>query len=67
MQKRKFSLNLFKIETIKNAFKVYSQVAKGKITINQADNIVEVTFFADDENIMKEFSNYLIGLSATKV
>jgi len=67
MQVIELSLRIFKKDIILKAFEAYKEVADGIIEMNSTNNNVKLTFFTDDIHITKEFSNYLIGLSAIEV
>jgi len=65
MQQIEMSLAIYSIGIIQEGFEEYKKLVKSSIEFNKDRAII--TFETDDEYIIKEFSNYIIALSATEV
>lgn len=65
MQQIEMSLAIYSKCIIQEGLDEYKKLVKSSIEFN--DDRAIVTFETDDEYITKEFSNYVIALSATEV
>lgn len=65
MQQIEMSLAIYSRIIILEGFDEYKKLVKSNIEFNESRAII--TFETDDEYIIKEFSNYIIALSATEV
>lgn len=66
MQYIKLSFKIFDKKIILKAFEDYRKVVNCKIEMDSEDSSI-ITFHTDDSFVTKEFSNYLIALSAGEV
>ncbi|WP_238916816.1 hypothetical protein [Clostridium sp. YIM B02555] len=65
MQQIEMSLVIYSRGIILEGFEEFKKIVKSNIEFKEDRAIV--TFEADDEYVMKEFSNYVIALSAAEV
>lgn len=65
MQQIEMSLAIYSKGVIQEGFNEYKKLVKSNIEFNEEKAII--TFETNDEYITKEFSNYVIALSATGV
>lgn len=63
MQHIDISLKIYSMKALEEAFSNFNEVVKGNMEKIEED-LFRITFFTEDEECIKEFSNYLIGLSA---
>jgi hypothetical protein len=61
------NLSIYNLKIIEFGFNEYKKMVDGKLEVDLNKNIVEVSFYSDDRLIVKEFSNYIIALSAVGV
>jgi NADP-dependent 3-hydroxy acid dehydrogenase YdfG len=57
-----FSLDIYNLNSIKNAIKDYKEIADIKIDILDNNAIINIKQKEDIPNIEYEFSNYVLGL-----
>lgn len=65
MQQIEISFAIYSKFVMKNAFNEYKKLVNSKLQIDSDKAII--TFYTDDIYITKEFSNYMIALSAIEV